>query len=229
MLQFLPKISSLARRAAGFTMIELLIVITILGILAVAVLSAINPIEQINRGRDTGSRSDAEQLISAIDRFQAFQGYYPWVANPVDPYALPAGGASMVAVSNETVAGDNPAAIWYGTKLGTDSQPCSVLSLLAQGSTTCTGTDELKVTFLNKVSTTGYNRLYIYNMGSTATVRSPSTYVCFVPTSGAFEQEAKDRCDVAVNGALPEDFPTAFACGGGVDGSGTEDFLSCLP
>ena len=45
----------------GFTMIELLIVITILGILAVAVLSAINPIEQINRGRDTGRQSDAEQ------------------------------------------------------------------------------------------------------------------------------------------------------------------------
>ena len=73
-----------ARSAAGFTMIELLIVISILGILAVAVLSAINPVEQINRGRDTGSRSDAEQLLSAMDRFNAFQGYYPWVTNPTD-------------------------------------------------------------------------------------------------------------------------------------------------
>jgi prepilin-type N-terminal cleavage/methylation domain-containing protein len=48
----------------GFTMIELLIVIAVLGILAVAVLAQLTS-EQINRGRDTGSRSDAEQLISA--------------------------------------------------------------------------------------------------------------------------------------------------------------------
>src|SRR3990167_838952 len=63
----------------GFTLIELLIVIAVLGILAVAVLAAINPIEQINRSRDTGSRSDAEQLISAIDRYYATNGYYPWM------------------------------------------------------------------------------------------------------------------------------------------------------
>lgn len=68
----------LSIRRLGFTMIELLIVIAVLGILAVAVLAANNPIEQINRGRDTGSRSDAEQLLSAIDRYYAGKGYYPW-------------------------------------------------------------------------------------------------------------------------------------------------------
>jgi prepilin-type N-terminal cleavage/methylation domain-containing protein len=68
-----------AMQKFGFTMIELLIVIAVLGILAVAVLASINPIEQINRGRDTGSRGDAEQLISAIDRYYAAKGYYPWM------------------------------------------------------------------------------------------------------------------------------------------------------
>ena len=67
----------------GFTLIELLIVITLLGILAVAVLSAINPIEQINRSRDTSSKSDAEQLINAIDRYYASKGYYPWTSGGV--------------------------------------------------------------------------------------------------------------------------------------------------
>lgn len=72
------------KRMKGFTMIELLIVIAVLGILAVAVLAAINPIEQINRGKDTGSRSDAEQLISGIERFYATKGYYPWQVSATD-------------------------------------------------------------------------------------------------------------------------------------------------
>jgi prepilin-type N-terminal cleavage/methylation domain-containing protein len=62
----------------GFTMIELLIVIAIIGVLAVAVLSSINPIEQINKGRDTRLRSDASQLLAATDRYYASKEVYPW-------------------------------------------------------------------------------------------------------------------------------------------------------
>lgn len=63
---------------AGFTMIELLVVIAVIGVLAVAVLSSINPIEQINKGRDTRTRSDAGQLINAVDRYFATLEIYPW-------------------------------------------------------------------------------------------------------------------------------------------------------
>ena len=62
----------------GFTMIELLVVISVIGILAVAVLSSINPIEQINKGRDTRTRTDAAQLINAVDRYFSIQESYPW-------------------------------------------------------------------------------------------------------------------------------------------------------
>ena len=67
-----------AKHQRGFTMIELLVVIAVIGVLAVAVLSSINPIEQINKGRDTAIRSDAEQLISASDRYYAIHEEYPW-------------------------------------------------------------------------------------------------------------------------------------------------------
>jgi prepilin-type N-terminal cleavage/methylation domain-containing protein len=62
----------------GFTMIELLVVIAVIGVLAVAVLSSINPIEQINKGRDTRLRSDSEQLINAAERYFAIHEEYPW-------------------------------------------------------------------------------------------------------------------------------------------------------
>lgn len=46
----------------GFTLIELLIVIAVLGTLAVVVLIAINPIQQLARARDAGRSSAVAQL-----------------------------------------------------------------------------------------------------------------------------------------------------------------------
>ncbi|MFI5241265.1 MAG: type II secretion system protein [Microgenomates group bacterium] len=64
----------------GFTLVELLIVIGLLGAIALIVISAINPIEQSNRTRDTRFRTDGGQVISAIDRFFASHSKFPWEA-----------------------------------------------------------------------------------------------------------------------------------------------------
>jgi len=162
----------------GFTLIELLIVITLLGILAVAVLSAINPIEQINRSRDTATRSDAEQLLNAIDRFYATQGYYPWQTGASDTDDR---GISFRKVDSTWV----------------DDNDDSVLDKLTEG-----GTAELKESFINRITEPQYNHLYIYNGGT----QGDSTYVCFVPKSGAFETESQDRCNPE-NGGVPGDYP----------------------
>lgn len=62
----------------GFTLIELLIVIAILGVLAVVVLVAINPQEQLARTRDAGRISSVTQLGHAIQAFAtAHEGEYP--------------------------------------------------------------------------------------------------------------------------------------------------------
>lgn len=66
------------RNSAGFTLIELLVVIAILGVLAGAILVAINPLEQLARGRDAGRKTTVSQLGNAIQAYTTSQnGVYP--------------------------------------------------------------------------------------------------------------------------------------------------------
>lgn len=63
----------------GFTLVELLIVIALLGVIATIVIAAINPIEQANRAHDAQFKADGSQLISALERYYAAKTSYPWV------------------------------------------------------------------------------------------------------------------------------------------------------
>ncbi|MFH1244700.1 MAG: type II secretion system protein [bacterium] len=172
----------------GFTMIELLIVIAVLGILAVAVLSAINPIELINRGRDTGSKSDVEQVASAVDRYYTAKGYFPWVAS-----------AAVTPISTASTA--VPSGFVPLTSAGTLVGTGAGVAMLTQLSTG--GLAELKASFITRITATGYRTLKVYNNGSAGA----STYLCFIPQSVATREEAWNRC----NTTLPGDFP-ALAC-----------------
>lgn len=51
----------------GFTLVELLVVVAILGILMAAVVLAINPGEMMKKGRDSTRLSDMDSLRKAID------------------------------------------------------------------------------------------------------------------------------------------------------------------
>ena len=51
----------------GFTLVELLVVVAILGILMVAVVLAINPVEIMKKGRDSTRLSDMDTLRKAVD------------------------------------------------------------------------------------------------------------------------------------------------------------------
>lgn len=59
----------------GFTLIELLVVIAILGIIAVGLIVAIDPIEQINRASDSSRRSLATDITNTFNRFFAQKNY----------------------------------------------------------------------------------------------------------------------------------------------------------
>ena len=63
----------------GFTLIELLIVIAILGILAAAVLVAVNPAKRQRQARDSARKNDIGQLATALQAYYTTpgQGVYP--------------------------------------------------------------------------------------------------------------------------------------------------------
>lgn len=163
-------------------MIELLIVIAVLGFLAVAVLSAINPIEQINRSKDTASRSDSEQLISGTDRYYTQKGYYPWMY----------------------FADDATNQIIFNAITKVDTTNTFTNDMLAGLSTV---TSELKTSFVTRITANDYNPLYIYNRGT----QGDSTYLCFKPKSQAFRDQAWTRCVDANGSGLPTDLQPAGA------------------
>ena len=59
--------------------------ISVIAVLAVAILSAINPVEQINKAKDTASKSDAAEVLNAMERYFATFGCYPWEATGIAP------------------------------------------------------------------------------------------------------------------------------------------------
>lgn len=65
----------------GFTLVELLIVIALLGALAIGLIGALDPFEQLKKGTDTGTRNTVSEVQGGIIRFFALKGYMPWCSD----------------------------------------------------------------------------------------------------------------------------------------------------
>ena len=189
------------KRFAGFTLIELLVVITLIGVLAVAVLSALNPIEQINKARDAGKRADASQLLTALDRYFASNEKFPWnnYTGTVDDYTASvdlefAGTADLVGVGvcgNGVTTDANVTGAGAGG-CGDDGYLISTQELKAQFGKR----DYFKNTAIET------DKLYLYKA-----LDEPSVSVCFVPASKATRDSAADPTttlkDLAITGGVP--------------------------
>ena len=188
----------------GFTMIELLVVISVIGILAVAVLSSINPIEQINKGRDTRTRSDAAQLINAVDRYFSIQETYPWNdANGSDWTPT----TSYDEYEEEFVHTGGSAAAWGWTQILSDVQ-------------------EVKSGFITRLIND--DSVIVFKADGT----NETMYACFLPASNSFKREAATNCDSSV-GVTPygtgDGVPSAITTCATRDGTVDEDNYICLP
>lgn len=91
----LPSLAARARRAAGFTLIELMVVLVIIGVLAALIVP--NVLDRTDDARATAARTDVNNLMQALKLYKldnhafptAEQGLQALVAKPTSPPVPP--------------------------------------------------------------------------------------------------------------------------------------------
>ncbi|MEA3355293.1 MAG: prepilin-type N-terminal cleavage/methylation domain-containing protein [Patescibacteria group bacterium] len=203
----------------GFTLIELLVVISLIGILAIAVLSAINPIEQLNKGRDAGRRADSAQIAKAIDRYYASNEKFPWNNSSAFTDYISSADAAFKSTGEKAGVG-----ICGGTTIAAinqDEDGCTLDGVLISGF-------ELKSQFgKRKAFRTGPIKEDVFYI--VKELDDPSVSVCFVPSSNAKRTDWDTLKDVD----LTAETGSISQCGGGITEPTWEDAANscmvCIP
>lgn len=122
----------------GFTLIELLIVMAILGVLAVVVLVAINPVQQLARTRDAGRKSGVAQLGRSLEAYYTARGgtYVPESATWISTLVTAGEISTVPSAINPGVTGYTACLVnahsnWcYDANSATGGEPAVVFTVL---------------------------------------------------------------------------------------------------
>jgi prepilin-type N-terminal cleavage/methylation domain-containing protein len=168
------------RLNTGFTLMELLIVIGVLGILAAGLLAAIDPFEQLKKARDSNYRSGAIELLQSVQRYYANHGYFPW-RNTGTSCATNAGAALAPSTPGSSLAAQM---VKVGVSQDSLIDTC-LTDLITDG--------ELKSTFKQGLNTT------VYLSSWTKT----DSRVCFSPESKSTRNDSQTIFNLDSSGGTP--------------------------
>ncbi|MFH1840871.1 MAG: prepilin-type N-terminal cleavage/methylation domain-containing protein [Candidatus Shapirobacteria bacterium] len=101
------------KKQAGFTLVELLVVIGILAVLTSIVLVAVNPGRQLAQARDTERRADVNTILTATTAY---------MADPDNNGALPTGLTTLCTAGTQSIG-------TTGLNLGTTLAPTYVAGI----------------------------------------------------------------------------------------------------
>ncbi len=70
-----------SNRSYGFTLLELLVVIGVIGTLSVVLILLINPLGQLQKAHDSKRKTDLKQIQIALELYRNTHGHYPPMNN----------------------------------------------------------------------------------------------------------------------------------------------------
>ncbi len=172
----------------GFTLIELLIVIALLGALAVGLLAALDPFEQLKKGTDAGVRNTAIEFQGAYVRFYSIKNFGP--------------GCKDSAGADAPCDGTNTA---IDTGVDGVADP---LSTLPNTIKQIADAGELKKDFISLAGSGQLAKIFSNYVSSTQSIS-----VCFTPSSKSLQRDPNTKYNPDHTGALVTD-GSCFTQGG---------------
>jgi len=107
---------------SGFTLVELLVVIAVVGVMAGVLVAVLNPATFFARGRDSRRLSDLTTIQSALEQYYAENGSYP-LSIPAAGNPWTSGGVTYL----KSVPGDPSGGNYEYCVSGADYEICATM------------------------------------------------------------------------------------------------------
>lgn len=95
------------RFSKGFTLIELIIVIAIIGILAAVIIAVLNPVTQIHKAQDAGRKTALKNVQNALEQYYSDHGAYPVAATGCGSWMTGIGECWSISNGSSNLFGAN--------------------------------------------------------------------------------------------------------------------------